>query len=81
MEQTKDWKRESAWAISKPVARADDADRQHAGGMDQFDRSVDRIAADDLCFGVGPFPILDEIERRVFQRLAIPRNDILDSCH
>jgi hypothetical protein len=49
--------------------------------MDKFDRGVDRIAADDLCFWVGSFPILDEIEGRVFQRLAIPRDDILDSCH
>ena len=54
----------------QPVAGADDADGQHAGGMDEFNRGVDRIATDDLCFGVGLFPILDEIERRVFQGLA-----------
>ena len=63
----------------QPVARANDADREHAGSMDELDGSIHRIAADDLCCGMGPLPILDEIERSVLQWLSKSRYQILDA--
>jgi hypothetical protein len=49
--------------------------------MDEFDGRIDRIATDDFLVGMIFLPPCGQIEWRVLKRLAVPRNQILDSCH
>src|SRR5262245_33522017 len=44
------------------VARADDTDRQHPGRMNDFNRSIDRIAADNFLVWMVFLPLRREIE-------------------
>ena len=39
------------------VTGANDSDRQHSGGVDEFKRSIDRIAADKLLFWMALLPL------------------------
>ena len=48
------------------VTGANDADGQHSGGVDEFKRSIDRIAADKLLFWVVLLPLHCEIKGKVF---------------
>src|SRR5215510_1916839 len=46
----------------QPVARADHTDGQHPGRMNNFNRSVDRIAADNFLVWMVFLPLRREIE-------------------
>jgi hypothetical protein len=41
------------------VTGANDSDRQHSGGVDEFKRSINRIATDNLGFWMVLLPLLD----------------------
>ena len=48
------------------VTRANDTDGQHSGGVDEFKRSIDRIAADKLLFWMALLTLHCEIKGKVF---------------
>lgn len=48
------------------IAGANDADGQHSGGVDEFKRSIDRIAANKLLFWVALLTLHCEIKGKVF---------------
>ena len=57
------------------VAAAENADWQHAGGMDQLARHIDRHVTDHLAIGRRLFPCFDRAEIEVVeQRLAVIDN-------
>ena len=59
MEQMKDWKPGISVGDLQSVAGANDSDGQHSGGVDEFKRSIDRIATDNLRFWMVLLPLLD----------------------
>ena len=62
------------------IAAAEDAHRQHARGMDDFARHVDRHVADRLAPGRGRLPLLDHVEVQVLEQPLAALHDLLD-CH
>src|SRR6476659_5286734 len=65
----------------QPVAGANNTDRQHPGRMDELNRSVDWIAADQFLFRMIVFPLCWEIEGRILEGFTVLRDQIFDGCH
>src|SRR5690606_16700544 len=60
------------------VAAAEDADRQHPRGVDQFARHVHRHVADRLAARRGGFPLLDRVEVKVLEERLAAIDDRFD---
>ena len=52
------------------IAAADDAERQHAGGVNDLARHVDRHVADHLAAGLRGFPFARGSERKILEQRA-----------
>jgi hypothetical protein len=61
------------------VAAADDSHGQHAGGVNDLNGAVDRIASDNFQARMIRLPLGHMIQGRVFEHLPITRDQVINA--